>query len=150
MAAPIAISDFKTNFARDFVYGSTNDKVLDADITKAINEALMVWNSTLWANTSEQQLSFLYLTAHFLVIDIQNAGGLSTNNTSAGMNSRGTGLINSKSVGSVSVSSTYNTRLINDPVLWQLNKTGYGQKYLQMLTPRIVAPCFSVAGGVNP
>lgn len=148
--SPIAVADFKAWFTRDFAYGATADKVLDADIAKALVQAAMTFNESLWADETEKTTAFLYLAAHFLVIDLQAAGGLSLV-AGGGVSSPGSpGPMTSKSVGSVSASYTVPSDLVNDPILGPYTRTGHGMKYLQLVKPRLGAQAMLIPGwGVN-
>jgi len=77
---------------------SNFDVVCDLDITNAYAESCINFNSALFGDDQDRILAYLYLSAHFIVNDL-NAGGTSGGNVDAG-------LVNSKSVGNVSVSST--------------------------------------------
>ena len=139
---PATVADFKDRFDRDFVYGAGTDKVRDKDINRSLEEADSLFNSILWATNEELKTSFLYLTAHFLVLSLQMAGGLKTKNRSAGAKNRGGGVVQSKGVGSVSVSYAVPSYVTNDPTLSQLLRTDYGMRYVQLLAPRL-------AGNIN-
>jgi hypothetical protein len=137
MTIPATVSDFKSQFDRDFIYGSGLEFVRDQDISRALNEASSVFNPDLWTS-DEVKNAYLYAAAHFLVMNVQMAGGLSSPSTGKGIDSRGGGIIQSKSVGQVSVNYSIPESLSNDPLLTQFMRTDYGQKYLQLLTPRLV------------
>lgn len=143
---PIDEDEFKAYFVRDFVYGATPDTVMDADITKALAQGMMVFNPAIWADDDEKKLAFQWVAAHFLVIDIQAAGGLSADNLGLGVESQGGGTIQSKGVGGVNVSLALPSSIVESPILNQFMRTDYGQKYLQMLTPRLVGNGAVVAG----
>ena len=68
----ITVSEFKTFFAKDFDYGTGQDQVSDADIARAITEAKMNFNEGLFESNDEKKLILLYLTAYYLVVDINN------------------------------------------------------------------------------
>ncbi len=87
------------------------------------------------------------MTAHLLVLSLQNAGGLSAPSSFQGAGSSGGGTIESKTVGSVSVTYAIPDRVKNSPILGQYMRTGYGQKYLQMLAPKIPGRRVVVVGG---
>lgn len=145
MTQPASIADFKANFDRDFPFGEGMETVRDADITKALNMADMVFNVDLWTGTAEAKIAFLYAAAHFLVLNLQTSGGLS-DQFQAGVDSNGGGVILNKSVGQVSVAYQLPDRLANDQILYQLQRTGYGQQYLQLVTPRLVGAGYAVGG----
>ena len=73
---PVDAARFKDEFDRDFQYGSGLDKVRDKDINRALTEANALFNAALWATDEELQSAYLYLSAHFLVMNLQVAGGL--------------------------------------------------------------------------
>ena len=153
MAYPPAVSDFKALFARDFVFGPATSNVMDADIQNAINQTQIVFNPCLWdgttalGTTTEQNIAFLWLSAHFMSLAIQGAGGLSAINKGRGVLSQGGGATQSKGVGGVNVAYAISDDIKNSPILGQFMQTGYGQGYLQMLAPRLIANVAVVAGG---
>ncbi len=145
MTQPADIADFKDQFDRDFVFGTGKETVRDTDITKAFNMADMVFNAALWTSDAEAMIAYLYASAHILVINIQDAGGLG-GGAGGGVDSYGGGIIQNKSVGQVSVAYQLPTSLVENPILTQFMRTGYGQQYLQMLTPRLVGGGYVVDG----
>lgn len=148
MPTPAAtVSDFKDQFTREFVYGLSKETVMDADITRALNEAASVFNGALWEDDDEKVTAYCYAAAHFLVLNLQAAGGLLAQNVGAGVNSRGGGNVAAKSVGSVSLTFALPTSLTEDPILHGFIRTDFGQRYLAMLTPRLVGPGFVVESG---
>lgn len=146
---PATLADFKAQFARDFIYGTGKDTVMDGDITRALNESGMVFNPVLW-DSGDDKIAFLYASAHFLVLNVQAAGGLSAKPFGQGINSQGAGVVGSKSVGSVSVSYIVPEFVSSSPFLSQFMKTDYGQKYLQLLTPRLVGHVSIAQGPSEP
>ena len=70
---------------------------------------------------------FLYLTAHYLTIDFNNAIG--KNNI---------GILTSKSVGSVSEGYTIPNWLANSSALSVYASTGYGIKYASLIRPYLI------------
>lgn len=148
---PASVADFKDRFDRDFLYGTGLDKVRDKDINRSLEEADSLFNSTLWATNEELKTSYLYLTAHFLVLDLQAAGGLKAKSNSAGAKNRGGGVVQSKSVGSVSLNYAVPSFVTNDPTLSQLLRTDYGMRYVQLLAPRLAGNINVVKGtGLEP
>lgn len=139
--APSA-TDFKSYFTRDFPYGSTDATVKDADITKAIAEAGFNINQGLFSSQSEYTIGYLYLTAHYLVIDLRAS--------SQGIAGQYSWLQASKSVGSVSESFSIPQRILDNPYLAMLSKTNYGAKYISLLLPRLIGQVFTVYGGTQP
>ena len=142
VTSPAFIADFKDRFDRDFLYGKGLDKVRDKDINRALEEADALFNAALWATNEELKTSYLYLSAHFLVLSLQAAGGLKAKNSSAGAKNHGGGVVQSKSVGSVSLSYAVPAFVTNDPTLSQLLRTDYGMRYVQLIVPRL-------AGNIN-
>ncbi len=146
MSFPPAIADFKAQFTRDFQYGTGMNTVIDPDIQRGLNDALIVFNPGLWTTPAELNTAFLYVAAHFMVLNIQAAGGLSATNQGRGVQSKGGGTIESKGVGSANVGFAVPDFVRQSPVLSQFMRTDYGQKYLQLLTPRLVGNVTVVAG----
>lgn len=143
----ITPSDFKSYFVRDFSYWSADDGenleyVLDSDINKAFGEAKINFNQSLFGTDEQIEIAYLYLTAHYLVMDLQAAMD--------GLDSRGSFTVNSRSVGSVSESYTIPQSFIDDPFLNYFTQTRYGQKYLSLLQAAFVGNVVSVSGGTKP
>lgn len=116
--------------------------VLDEDIEKAFEEARSIFNTALFGTEDETRMVFLYLTAHYLVMDLRTA--------QRGIESTGESLVSSRSVGSVSESYAIPEAWTNEPVYNFFTKTGYGLKYLSIVLPRVVGNIGTVAGGTNP
>ena len=152
MSYPPAVSDFKLQFVREFVYGPSPAAVMDADIQRAINEAGITFNPGLWdgqtalGSTTELNIVYLYVSAHYLTLNVQGAGGLSAVNFGRGVKSSGGGTIESKSIGSVSITYAIPDHIKNEPILSQFMRTDFGQKYLCLLTPRLVGNVAVVSG----
>jgi hypothetical protein len=137
----ITVSDFKAYFFRDFEYaqplgaeypipGCPKDYITDFDIQKAFKEAIVNFNPGLFSTDDQLEVCYLYLTAHYLVNDIQTA--------QQGVNSAGYAPVNSRSVGSVSESYTLPDWMAQDPYLSNFTTTRYGQKYLSMIKPLLI------------
>ena len=109
--------------------GNTEDYISDNDISRAFLEAKMNFNPNLFSQCDEIKMAYCYLTAHYLVIDLNNA----LNPFAIG----GSGLVQSKSVGSVSESYAIPQWIMNDKNLGLLARTGYGLKYLSMIAPKL-------------
>lgn len=131
-------SDFKAHFTRDFPYGSTDTTVMDSDITKAIAEAAVNFNESLWESQAVFTLAYLYLTAHYLVTDLRAS--------SQGIAGSYSWLTGSKSVGSVSEGFSIPQKILDNPHLAMLSKTNYGAKFLSLALPRLVGNVVHVAG----
>lgn len=138
MTFPATVSDFKSEFDRDFIYGAGLDTIRDKDITRAMTEGNILFNVRLWSSTDESKLAFLYLSAHCLVLSVQAAGGLTPKPSGLGVTNRGAGITQSKSVGQVSINYAIPQSVVDDPVLNQFMRTDYGQRYLQLVAPRLV------------
>lgn len=125
------------------VESSTNTYVLDADIEKAIFQAKQFFNPNLFS-TEDELLSFLvYLVAHYLVVDIQMS--------QEGINSTGYYIPNHVTVGDVSESYSNPTNSQGDSsIMYQLNQTRYGQKYLALVSPLMVGHFSFVGGSTTP
>lgn len=152
LTPPATPTDFKAQFTRDFKYGTGLETVRDLDIQSALNLASTVFNPQLFDTTalpgptSEAMLAYLYAAAHFLVISLQAAGGLSAVSRYQGPNSQGDGIITNKAVGGVSIGYTWPALITDNPALYGLTKTSYGQVYLQILMPLLVGNMAVVLG----
>lgn len=133
-----SVADYKAYFTRDFPYGSTASTVMDSDITKALAEAAFNINQGLFGSQGEYSLAFMYLTAHYLVSDLQAS--------SQGVSGQYSWLQTAKAAGSVSESFQIPQKILDNPYLAMLSKTRYGAKYLSLLLPRITGQIFAVAG----
>ena len=116
-----------------------NDTVLnytqDSDILEAFEEAKINFNEGLFPDDATALKVFLYLAAHYLTVDFNNALG-----------SNQVGILTSKSVGSVSVGYTIPAWLLNNPTLSMYASTGYGVKYASLIKPYITGNVFVVSG----
>jgi hypothetical protein len=132
MTYPCTIADFKAYFARDFAYAPADDAlnldyIIDGDITRAIAEASVNFNETLFDDPS---IPFVYLVAFQLVTNLQNSA--------KGISSQSKFPISSESVGGVSISFQIPDRYQKDPIIQQYAKNGYGMKYLELVLPYLV------------
>lgn len=143
---PIAAADFKTRFDREFTYGPGLDVVRDKDINDAIAQAQVMYNAALWSVDDGKQ-AFLYATAHFVTIRVQAAGGLSPTNAGVGITNRSNGIVESKTVGQVSVSYTPPPeRLRKMAYLLPFWETEWGKAYVMMLLPKLAGNVGVVSG----
>lgn len=136
------ISTFKTQFARgQFVYGTVLPAVLDADITGAIAEAEATFNPDLYPSQTPGigTLAELYLTAHFLAIDIDAAD-------SGGQTRL---LQNSRSVDGISESLEIPEWMKQGEFAFYAS-TYYGQKYLILSKPYLDGAVFVSFGTTTP
>ena len=110
----------------------TNSSILnytqDSDIINAMSEAHVNFNEGLFPDCETAMLVFLYLTAYYLTVDFQNA--------MAPMG--GGGIVQSKSVGSVSESYGLPQWMLSNSLLSMYAQNGYGRKYLSLIRPYIV------------
>jgi hypothetical protein len=145
---PPIVADFKAQFDRDFAYGVGREFVRDTDIIRALNEAGLNINPGLFDTTSktnEGAIAFLYLAAHYMVVNIQAAGGLSPA-AGVGVDSHGSGTIQSGGVGGVSVSYQLPESITQNPILSGFMQTHYGQKYLSLLWPKLIGNMVTISG----
>ena len=105
---------------------STDDYVLDSDITKAYRQAIKFVNPCLFEDDDVLTDAYLYCSAHYLVMDIRMA--------ETGLDNRSEGVVASKGVGSVNVSFKLP---VEDPQWEYFNTTEYGKKYLSYVRPRV-------------
>lgn len=117
-----------------------NDSVLnytqDSDILEAYAEAKVNFNESLFPDEATALKVFLFLAAHYLTVDFQNALG--------GTN---IGITTSKSVGSVSESYTIPQYIQNSPALSAYCTTGYGVKYASLMYPYTIGNVMLFKGG---
>lgn len=136
------VSDFKNYFVRDFPFGFDISKhVVDADIERAISEASIKINQSIFCDQDEFTIAFQYLTAHILAMNIKNS--------SQGLSSSFEWPYSSKSVGSVSVGQSIPESVLSNPLYAYYAKTGYGVEYLMLIYPRLIGVGFTVAGGTT-
>lgn len=139
---PVTVAEFKAWFYRDFPYSNDETGIQDTDILKAFAEASMNFNESLFSTDDEKKLGFLYLAAHYLVIDIQNS--------SQGINGKYEGIMSSKSVGSVSVGYTIPDWVMASPIYSLLSQSKYGMKYLSLIIPLLIGNVGVVKGATHP
>lgn len=151
---PPLVSDFQAQFPREFIYGTGLDSVTSNDIQRAINEAGIMFNPSLWDTTtligtsSEGGIAYLYLSAHLMVINIQQmAGGLSAVPRGKGVRNSAEGVAVASGIGQASVSyQVPPPRVAENAVLLDLFRTTFGQRYMAMIEPRLVANVQVVSG----
>lgn len=114
------------------IYNYTQDN----DIYNAMIEAKANFNENLYGESTF--LAFLYLVAFYLTVDFQNAMG--ANNI---------GVVQSKSVGSVSESYAIPQWVVNNPILSVYASNGYGRKYLSIIRPYLVGNVMFFKGGIT-
>lgn len=114
-----------------------NSIVLSANAMATATKVSLTIGGTSGYSVSEVQIAYCYLTAHLLVLSLQNSGGLSAPLSYQGAGSSGGGTVESKTVGQVSLTYNLPESVTKSASLSQYLRTGYGQKYLQMLAPKI-------------
>lgn len=143
---PATVADFKTRFARDFKFGDGDDRVKDADIARAMSDAMTVFNPRLFS-VADGWVGFLNVAAHYVVVNIQAVGGLSADNDGLGVENQAQGLIASKSVNGISIGLVDPPEWVKKiPLLYQLWITDYGRKYVSMVQPKLVGNVHAVSG----
>ena len=138
---PVTIAEFKTWFQRDFPFSEDPTKgITDADIEKAFAEAAFVFNKSLFEE-KDQKLAFLYISAHYLVIDLKNS--------SMGLKGTFNGLMTNKSVGSVSVGYSMPNWILENPIYSLIAQTPYGVKYLSLIINSCIGNFVAVKGATH-
>lgn len=120
------------------VNDSVDNYIQDSDIMRAFKEAKVNFNAGLFSDEETIKMVFLYLSAHYLVIDLNNA-----------MNPLGMGFMGftqSKSVGSVSESYAVPQWMLNNAILSQYMQTGFGAKYVSLIYPYLIGNVLLIKG----
>lgn len=137
------VAQFQAQFFRDFPYGTDPSvSVLPQDITNAFNSVDITINQTLWGNQTAYTLGYLYLAAHFLVLNLRQS--------SQGLNGQWTWAQASKGVGAVNESFEIPQRIKDNPDFMAYTKTNYGAYYLNLLWPLLAGQMFTVCGRTKP
>ena len=139
----VTVSDFKAYFDRHFPYApidKPNDPefVRDSDIQVAFGQAKINFNKGVWDTYDSAKIAYLFLTAHYLCMDMRMA--------QSGLASSGAFTMSSKSVGDVSASYAIPEAFLNSPILNYLTSTEFGLKYLSLLYPRTIGSATVVLG----
>lgn len=142
MAYPISIAEFKTYFAKDFIYGSDNNQVSDNDISRAMSEASMNYNEDMFDDEETKKNIFYYLTAFYLVVDIDNASSQGGSGSS--------GIVSHRRVRNVEESFAVPQWALQNPLFSQFASNGYGRKYLNMIYPYLIGRVGVVPGASLP
>lgn len=111
------------------------DYVWDEDITEAFAEAIVVFNLKMRGTDAQLQLMYLYLTAHYLVLDIRAQG------LQSGMQ----GIVGGRSVGNVSENYVI-PEWMQKPYYSFYITTFYGFKYLNLTLPNRVGRVSVISG----
>lgn len=134
-----SITDFQNYFTRDFPYGTDpQTSILDADIGKAYGQVNFAINPALFVDQESWTLGYLWLAAHWLVMDIRAS--------SQGIAGRYNWLEVSKGVGSLNSSFAIPPRILENPSFAMLSQTQYGAKYLQLILPQLAAQILIAPG----
>jgi hypothetical protein len=138
------VSEFKAFFIRDFPYAPEAEPdnlsyVVNNDISRAITEGQIPFNSDLFGDNATS--IFMYLAAHFLAVNLQNA--------QKGIQGQARFPALSKSVGSVSVSNALPEKFVNNPLFSGYLKTSYGQKYLELAYPYTIGRAKLIRGATT-
>ena len=110
------------------IQGNILNYTQDSDILNAMAEARVNFNKGLFTDCCTAKLVFLYLTAYYLTVDFQNAMSPMA----------GGGIVQSKSVGSVSEGYAIPQWMLNNATLSMYAQNGYGRKYLSLIRPYLV------------
>lgn len=124
------------------VSDSIDNYVQDSDIERAFIEAKAVFNQALFGSDEEIKQGYLYLTAHYLVMDLRAAMG--------GLFAAGTFPMTSRSAGNVSESYGVPSAYTEDPALAYLAGSAYGMKYLSLVIAATRGNVFVVQGATLP
>lgn len=145
---PASLDDFKKRYARDFKYGQGPDTVMDDDIKNAMIDAMAVFNPGLFS-VADGWLGFLYLTAHFVRINVEASGGLTPEIEGLGIENQGEQVLAAAGVSGINKTLADMPDWIKRiPLLQQLWLTTYGQKYCAMVQPKLVGGVSVVSGPV--
>lgn len=112
--------------------GSEGDltNVRDADITGAMQDALFNVNASIFATQADWARAFLYYAAHCLVRNFLASA--------QGLRSQFNWLAASKAAGALSQSFVIPDQIKDSPFLSLLSTTGYGERYLEIVSPFLV------------
>lgn len=139
----VSVDDFKEYFDRHFPFAPDKDPdnlgyIRDKDIEIAFQQAQVNFNSGIWDDNDSAKIAYLFLTAHYLCMDMRMA--------QSGLASSGAFTMSSKSVGDVSASYAIPEAFMNSPILNYLTSTEFGLKYLSLLYPRTIGSATVVLG----
>lgn len=121
--------------------GDLDDVILDADILRAMGEALFKFNKGLFSE-SKGKIIFLYLSMFFLVYDRQMA--------SAGMNGNSaSGPVIHRTVGKMSVTYMESKLYAKYPSYEFLSSNDYGRKAFNLMAPYLRGGLQILRGGAT-
>lgn len=128
-----SILQFKTQFVRDFRYGTDiNTTVIDPDIAYAFQMTNLTPGNALQCLVCDQgTYTVLYnlFAAHYLVLNIRSS--------SQGLNGQYNFMQASKGAGQVNEAFSIPQRVLDNPLWAQFYKTNYGAQAMQMLLPQL-------------
>lgn len=137
------IAQFKTQFTRDFPYGTDPlISILDQDIANAFNYVNVNFSQDFWADQTSFYLGYNLLAAHFLVLNIRQS--------SQGILGQYNFNESSKSAGSVSQAFSIPQRILDNPEFAMLTKTNYGAQFLFLILPQLAGQMFNAFGTTLP
>jgi hypothetical protein len=140
MSCVITATEFKDQFDRgQFDYGASIPQVRDKDINEAIEEAEAVMNEDLYGDDTDTcKKAKLYLTAHFLTLDLGNDenGGQPTFHQ------------NSRSADGISESVQVPEWMLEGEYALYTT-TSYGIKFLTLSKPYMGGAIYSVKGATR-
>jgi len=138
-----SVADFKTQFFRDFPYGTDPSvAILDQDILNAFLMVNVNMNPALFGDQGSYNIGYLLLGAHYMVMNLRAS--------SQGINGQFNFLQQSKGVGSVNEAFGIPQRILDNPEWAILCKTNYGAQFMQLVLPQLTGNIFSVQGGTQP
>jgi hypothetical protein len=148
---PATIAQFKAQFPRDFFYGSGKDKVTNGDVAAAQTAARQMFNGALWPDAASVVYAFNLVTAHYLALNLQAAGGLGDPTPAQGAVSSGEGVIGAKSIDGISVTYVGLDALVQKfKTLAEFMETRYGKQYLSLVKPQLIGGMAVVSGPRDP
>lgn len=141
---PPTPADFRSFFARDFVFAQASDPdnlefITDGDLNRAIAEAQINFNQALYGSDANVTNVIMYLIAFCLVRNIQNS--------TKGLSSQSRFPISSNSVGGVAISFQIPEAYLKDPFIASLTANGYGMRFLEFTLPFLTGNAYVVCGG---
>lgn len=138
-----SVAQFMAFYDRDFPFGTdVNTSIRQQDVLKAFQQANAQINSTLYLTQTSFTTGLLWLSAHFLCVNI--------NNSSQGINGQFNWGETSKGAGGISQSFAIPAAIQESPVFNGLTKTTYGAQYLLDLYPRLTGGMSSTRGWTKP
>jgi hypothetical protein len=149
----IEVDDFKDFFVRDFdysiqsgqtesIYSCQKNYIMDSDITKSFREAKVHFNEGLFSTDDQLMIAFLYLSAHYLVND------LNTSKDQGGTVSQFP--VSYRMIGAVSESYSIPEWVLKDPILSYYSTTRYGMKYISLVKPLLIGNVKVYKGYTTP